>query len=456
MTVLGIGLGVLVVLAITVLTGYFVAQEFAYMAVDRSRLKARSEAGDAAASRALSITRRTSFMLSGAQLGITVTGLLVGYVAEPLIGSGLGRWLGGAGIPAAVGVAVGAVLAVLFSTVVQMVFGELFPKNLAIARPEPVARWLSRSTTIYLTLFGWLIKLFDASSNLLLRALRIEPVHDVEHSATVRDLEHIVAESRETGELPRELSTLLDRILDFPTRTAEHAMIPRARADVVDADEPVAAVLTKMATGHTRYPVTGTSPDDLLGVVHLHDLLDARPDDIAGGLCRYAVLVPTTMPLPAVLTELTRVKEEMALVIDEYGGFAGVLTIEDMAEELVGEIADEHDPDVVDADIARSDDGWLIRGDVHLDEVARTLGHQIPDGDYETLAGLVIAEFGGLPAVGDGVKIPLDPDPVQLAHGARGQARALLAEVRAVEHHVPESVFVVVRTGPDAAGEAAR
>jgi CBS domain containing-hemolysin-like protein len=140
LTVLSIVLGVLVVIMITVFTGYFVAQEFAYMAVDRSRLKARSEAGDAAASRALSITRRTSFMLSGAQLGITVTGLLVGYVAEPLIGRGLGELLGGVGIPTAVGVAVGAVLAVLFSTVVQMVFGELFPKNLAIARPEPVAR----------------------------------------------------------------------------------------------------------------------------------------------------------------------------------------------------------------------------------------------------------------------------------------------------------------------------
>jgi hypothetical protein len=122
----------------------------------------------------------------------------------------------------------------VFSTVVQMVFGELFPKNLAISRPEPVARRLAFSTTLYLSLFGWLIKLFDASSNLLLRALKIEPVHDVEHSATVRDLEHIVAESREAGELPAELSTLLDRILDFPTRTAEHAMIPRARVDFVN------------------------------------------------------------------------------------------------------------------------------------------------------------------------------------------------------------------------------
>src|SRR3712207_516230 len=135
-------------------------------------------------------------MLSGAQLGITVTGLLVGYVAEPLIGESLGALLGGVGIPTAVSVGIGAVLALLFSTVVQMLFGELFPKNLAIARPEPVARWLGASTTLYLKVFGWLIRVFDQASNLLLHALRIEPVHDVEHAATARDLEHIVEESR--------------------------------------------------------------------------------------------------------------------------------------------------------------------------------------------------------------------------------------------------------------------
>ncbi|MCW2582260.1 MAG: hypothetical protein JWQ53_1050, partial [Klenkia sp.] len=214
--VLTLLLGVLVVVAITAVTGYFVAQEFAYMSVDRSRLAARAESGDAAAARALTVTRRTSFMLSGAQLGITVTGLLVGYVAEPLIGRSLGTVLGGVGVPTAVGVGVGAVAALLLSTLVQMLLGELFPKNLAIARPEPVARWLAASTVLYLTLFGWLIWFFDQSSNLLLRALKIEPVHDVEHAATARDLESIVEDSRGSGDLPDELSVMIDRILDFP------------------------------------------------------------------------------------------------------------------------------------------------------------------------------------------------------------------------------------------------
>ncbi|WP_067853756.1 hemolysin family protein [Nocardia shimofusensis] len=446
LTVATIGLGVLVVLLITAATGYFVAQEFAFMAVDRSRLKARAESGDAAAGRALSVTRRTSFMLSGAQLGITVTGLLVGYVAEPLIGEGLGELLDGVGLPAGAGIAIGAVLAIVFSTIVQMVFGELFPKNLAIARPEPVALALARSTTVYLAFFGWLIWLFDQASNLLLRVVRIEPVHDVEHSATPRDLEHIVAASREAGELPAELSVLLDRVLDFPTRTAEHAMIPRARVDVVHMDEPVAAVLARMSTGHTRYPVIGETSDDLRGTVHLHDLLDGDADGVtAGDRARRAVLVPATLALPDVVATLTAAGEKMGLVIDEYGGFSGVITVEDIAEELVGEIDDEHDPDT-GPDIVAEADGWVIPGDLHLDEVERLLAVDLPDSAAETVAGLVITGLGGLPSVGDSVVIELGPDVTDLLGGDASPQRVLAAQVRQVANRVPSRVFVAVRT----------
>ncbi|MDX5311769.1 MAG: CBS domain-containing protein, partial [Rhodococcus sp. (in: high G+C Gram-positive bacteria)] len=231
------------------------------------------------------------------------------------------------------------------------------------------------------------------------------------------------------------------------TRTAEHAMIPRARVDYVRAGEPITQVLTRMSAGHTRYPVVGASADDLRGVVHLHDLL-ARDTaaGTAGTVCRPAVIVPTTLPLPDVLARLTEGHEEMALVVDEYGGFAGVVTVEDMAEELVGEIADEHDTAVETQVITRQGEGWVIRGDVHLDEVARTLGHELPEGDYETLAGLVIAEFGGLPTVGDTVAIPLEPDPAELAHVNSPPTRTLIAEVRGIDRHVPASVLVTVRT----------
>ncbi|HEV6953030.1 MAG TPA: hemolysin family protein [Promicromonospora sp.] len=450
--VLSLLLGVLVIGVITAVTGYFVAQEFAYMAVDRARLAARSEAGDGAARRALGVTRRTSFMLSGAQLGITVTGLLVGYVAEPLVGEALGEALGGVGVPTGTGVAVGTVLALLFSTLVQMLFGELVPKNLAIARPEPVALWLARSTSVYLAVFGWLIRVFDAASNGLLRLLRIEPVHDVEHSATARDLEHIVAESRASGDLPADLSVLLDRVLDFPRQDVEHAMIPRARVGVVHAGDPLAQVRERMAGGHSRYPVVDDD-GEVVGVVHLTDLLRAELDPASGtasDLMREALVLPTSMTLPDALHALSATRNQLACVVDEYGGLAGVLTVEDLAEELVGEITDEHD-DETDPVTAASDGVWVMAGDVHLDEVERAVGHDLPDGDHETVAGLAIAARGALPAAGDVVDVPLPTDPADLVAPEPPPDRALRIEVLAVERRVPSRVRVTLVDVPETA-----
>lgn len=445
--VISLLLGVVVILAITAVTGYFVAQEFAYMAVDRARLAARAEAGDAGARRALGVTRRTSFMLSGAQLGITVTGLLVGYVAEPLVGESLGVALGGVGVPTGVGVAVGTVLALVLSTLVQMLFGELVPKNLAIARPEPVALWLARSTTIYLAVFGWLIRVFDAASNALLRLLRIEPVHDVEHSATVRDLEHIVADSRASGDLPGDLSVLLDRILDFPRQDVEHAMIPRARVGVVHPGDTLAQVRELMARGHSRYPVLDDD-GEVVGVVHLADLLSAGPAAATvADLQRPALVLPTAMALPDALRELSATRNQMACVVDEYGGFAGVLTVEDLAEELVGEITDEHD-DEIDPVTAASDGVWVMAGDVHLDEVERSVGRDLPEGDHETIAGLAIAVHGSLPAAGDVVDVALPADPADLLATEPHPDEVLRIEVLEVERHVPSRVRVTVVDAP--------
>lgn len=447
MWVLSLLVGMLVVLAITAATGWFVAQEFAYMAVDRSRLAARTAAGDPAARRALAVTRRTSFMLSGAQLGITVTGLLVGYVAEPLIGESLGEALGGVGVPTGVGIAVGTVLALLFSTLVQMVFGELFPKNLAIARPEPVAVALAASTTLYLRVMGWLVRVFDSASNALLRLLRIEPVHDVEHSATVRDLEHIVAESAQSGDLPTELSVLLDRILDFPERDVEHAMIPRSRVDVVRPDDTVGDLRVRMSTGHSRYPVV-SDDEDVLGVVHLQDVLaTAEPDDTpVAALLRPPVLVPTSMALPDALRALTGTNQ-LACVLDEYGGLAGVVTVEDLAEELVGEITDEHDP-VTGAAPVLDDGAWVMPGDVHLDEVERAIGRDLPRGDVETIAGLVIEAHGALPPVGTSVLVLLPADPAELAHADQAEEVWMRVDVLEVDRHVPATVRVTVPAEP--------
>ncbi|BBG03444.1 MULTISPECIES: hemolysin family protein [Pseudonocardia] len=463
-TILGILLGILVVLAITALTGYFVAQEFGYMAVDRSRLKAKAAEGDTGAIRALDITRRTSFMLSGAQLGITVTGLLVGYVAEPLIGNGIAELLGVVNVPSGIGLAIGITFALLLSTVVQMVFGELFPKNLAIARPEPVARWLALSTKTYLAIFGWIIKLFDAASNLLLRALRIEPVHDVEHSATPRDLEAIIDDSRDSGDLSPEFAALLDRVVDFTDRTARAAMIPRPRVSWVRDDATVESLIGQMAVQHSRYPVLGTPPDaadpenalELVGVVCLKDVLALSERTDLGGrgaadvlvseLMRAPVLVPSSLPLPQVMARLREEGEELACVLDEYGGLAGVITVEDVAEELVGEITDEHDQAGTDQ-ARQAEDGWVVPGDRHVDEVGRLIDAELPEGDYQTVGGLVMAELQRLPEPGDEVVVMIpaeDPDD---------PPRRLRISVQEVDRRVPAAVHLVWTESADSDDE---
>ena len=425
-------IGTLVILAIIAANGYFVAQEFAYMSVDRARLSALAAKGDASAARALAVTRRTSFMLSGAQLGITVTGLLVGFVAEPLVGQSLGVLLGGVGIPTEVGIVTGTMLALIAATLIQMIFGELYPKNLAIANPEPLAR----STLIYLTVFGWLIGLFDKSANLLLRAFRIEPVHDLDVTASVMDLPHIIEDSRDSGDLPVELSVMMDRILDFPQQDVEHAMVPRSQVDWVSPGTSLDDLRALMAQAHTRYPVIDDE-DTPVGLVHLSDLLAHHG---AGGtvadLIRPPTVMPTLMRLPDALALLSASRNQLGCVIDEYGGFAGVLTLEDLAMEIVGEITDEHDATTGDGLTPEGEHVWLIDGDVHLDELRRTIGHDLPQPDVETVAGLLIAHRGTLPMVAERVTIPLPVDPAELVD--RDPTRWLLeVDVLEVERHVP-------------------
>ncbi len=440
-------LGVLVVFVITAATGYFVAQEFAYMAVDRSRLRARAEAGDAASRRTLRVTERTSFMLSGAQLGITVTGLLVGYVAEPLIGSAVGDLLDGVGVSTATGVTIGTVGALVFATVVQMLFGELFPKNLAIARPEPVARWLSRSTLGYLAITGWLIWFFDQSSNLLLRLLRIEPVHDVESSATPQDLQHIVAESRASGELDEDMSLLLDRILDFPRRDVDHALVPRSRVDTIAPETSLDEVRALMATGHSRYPVLDDD-ERIVGVVHLVDVLPSGttvPSGTVADVVRPAVVVPELMALPDALREIQTAKDQLACVVDEFGGLAGIVTVEDLVEEIVGDLWDEHDTLAPPA-VVEDGDGWTTRGDTPIDEIERLLQVRCPRGDFETISGLVLAEHGALPEPGERIRVRLPQDPADLAFEDEPVVRDLVVEVLEVDQYVPSSVRLTVET----------
>ncbi|MBB5959550.1 CBS domain containing-hemolysin-like protein [Saccharothrix tamanrassetensis] len=402
-----IATGLLAIVALTVATGYFVAQEFAYMAADRGRLRQLAESGDQAAERALRVTRQLSFMLSGAQFGITVTALLAGYVAEPLLGTGLAGVLGPTGLPQAVALPLSMALALVFATVVQMVLGELLPKNFAIARPESLAKALSASTLAYLKVAGPVIRLFDAAANRLLRAVGIEPVEELPQGATPEDLRQIIGDASSEGHLDPELSHLLERGLGFRELAAEQAMTPRVAVHAVRADEPAARVVALLDTGHSRFPVFGDDLDDLRGVVGLAEVLTVAPEQRAttpiGDIASPALVVPTTLALPAVLERLRTERRQLACVVDEFGGFAGVVSLEDLAEELVGEI---HDEDDLDEDSIESlgSGRWLVPGRMRVDEIADTTGVALPAHDsYDTVSGLVLHRLGRTARVDDEV-----------------------------------------------------
>lgn len=419
------------------------------MSVDRTQLRARADAGDKRASRALAVTDRTSFMLSGAQLGITVTGLLVGFIAEPLVGQSLGILLGGVGVPKAVSIGVGTVLALALSTIVQMIFGELFPKNYTIAAPMKSSLALAKSTTIYLKVTGWLITFFDVSSNALLRLLRIEPVEDIDSSATTEDLEHIVSTSRLSGDLDHRTFLVLDRLLDFPDQNVGHAMIPRSRTDVLSPDTTIGEARELMATAHSRYPVISEDHDPV-GVLHLMDVMDTDLPDTTPvtELTRKAVVVPELMTLPDVVDELLDQHEKLACVIDEYGGFIGVITFEDLAEEILGDVTDEHDlPQSQDITVTRKDE-WLVHGDIPIDEVERVIGHDLPEGDFETISGLVLAHAGGLVDTGETHDIELSAEPEDFLDSSEPPIRILRIQIESIERHVPGSVRMTLIEHP--------
>ncbi|SFR29809.1 Hemolysin, contains CBS domains [Lentzea waywayandensis] len=393
--VLLIASGLLAIVVLTAATGYFVAQEFAYMAVDRGRLQQLAEGGSKAAERAYRVTQKLSFMLSGAQFGITVTALLVGYVAEPLLGTGLG-------VPGSM------VIALAFATFVQMVLGELLPKNLAIARPEQLALVLSSSTLVYLKIAGPVIRLFDAAANRLLRAIGIEPVEELPQGATPEDFRQIVGEAGEQGHLDPELTRLLEHGIGFRELVAEQAMTPRVNVHTVRCDEPAGRVVSLLDTGNSRFPVIGDDLDDLRGVVGLAEVLTLAPEERStvaiGKIASPALVVPATLPLPAVLERLRTERRQLACVVDEFGGFAGVISLEDLAEELVGEIHDEDDR-VADM-IEKVGDDWRVPGRMRLDEVEDVTGVELPaDDSYDTVSGLVLHQLGRVAEAGDEIEM---------------------------------------------------
>ncbi|MFA1548200.1 hemolysin family protein [Actinomadura chokoriensis] len=428
-------LGLLAVLVLTAATGYFVAQEFAFVTADRPALDQRAAEGDRASARAVRVMGRLSFMLSGAQLGITVTALVVGFIAKPALADLLDPVLRAGGVPDAAAGGMAVAVGFALATVIQMVLGELFPKNLALARAESLARALAASTLVYLMVAGPLIRLFDASANRLVRAIGIEPVEELHHGATLEELGHIIGESGE--QLPEGHVDLLERALAFSERDAEEVMVPRVDVITVPASARAAELSDVIsASGHTRYPVLGEGVDDVVGVVGLEELIMLGPAEAAGTgvgeIARPPLLLPSSLPLPDVVLRLQAAAEPMACVVDEYGGFAGIVTWEDVAEELVGEIADENEPG---EDLAiRTGEWWTTDAGLRIDEVAHETGVALPEGDYETVAGLLLKRLGRVARPGDVVTVDLPTDRL-------GEPpRTAVVEVLTVRRHVPELI----------------
>ncbi|MGI5202599.1 hemolysin family protein [Spirillospora sp. CA-108201] len=439
-------LGLLAVLVLTAATGYFVAQEFAFVTADRPALDQRAAEGDRAAGRAVRVMGRLSFMLSGAQLGITVTALVVGFIAKPALADLIAPALRAGGVPDAAAGAAAVALGFVLATVVQMLLGELFPKNLALARAEGMARALAGPTLVYLAAAGPLIRLFDASANRLVRAVGIEPVEELRHGATLEELGHMIGESGEQFQAGH--ADLLERALAFSERDAEEVMVPRVDVVTVPATALAAEVSDVIAaSGHTRYPVLGEGVDDVVGVVGLEELValgtDAAARTEVRALARPPLLLPSSLPLPEVVLRLQGAREALACVVDEYGGFAGILTWEDVAEELVGEIADENEPG---EDLAiRSGEWWTTDAGLRMDEVAHETGIALPEGDYETVAGLLMKRLGRVARPGDVVRVELAPTRLD------EPARTAVVEVLTIRRHVPE--LIRIRTVEDTVEE---
>jgi CBS domain containing-hemolysin-like protein len=404
-------LGIAAVFLLTFGTAYFVAQEFAYVSADRIELSRQAAGGDKRAASAVRVMQRLSFMLSAAQVGITVTALMVGFIAEPAFSQLLRPALDWAGLPDAAVSGIAVAVAFALATVIQMVLGELFPKNLALAKPEALAKALAASTHVYLAISGPVIRLFDNSANRLLRAVGIQPVEELHHGATLEELGHIIDEAKAQGSLSPHLSGLLGRAVSFTEHTAGEAMVPRPDVVSVQASAPASAVVDLIrAHGHTSYPVLGETTDDVVGVVGVRELMRLPQQMIAnstaGDLARLPFLVPDSLALLPLTRRMEERDDEFACVVDEYGGLAGIITLEDIAEELVGEIEDESDREAVSATLV--DGWWELDAGLRVDEATAYTGIELPESeDYDTVGGLIAAELGRLAEPGDHLTIDL-------------------------------------------------
>lgn len=394
---------------LTASTGLFVAVEFAMTGLERSTIEADlKERGDATAHAVARDHGNLSFTLSGAQLGITVTTLAAGFLAEPVLGKFFTPLLELIGLGANASQTVAVILALIVATLLSMVFGELVPKNIAITDPLATARVVVPPVHWFNVGVKPFIDLLNASANWVVRKMGMEPADELASARSSQELGAMVRSSAEAGGLDAATAAVIDRSLRFGETTAEEVMTPRSTIDSLDADDTVADLISlARETGHSRFPVRRGDLDDTLGVVHIKDAFSVPREERAttrlATLARRVPFVPGTLDGDSVLNRVRSAGSQVVLVADEYGGTQGLVTIEDLVEEILGEVYDEYDDREGERDFARLGTSWQVAGLVRLDELAERIGYTAPDGPYETLGGLVMATLGRIPEVGDEV-----------------------------------------------------
>ncbi|MEO1065081.1 MAG: hemolysin family protein [Actinomycetota bacterium] len=393
------------VIALIAANGAFVAGEFSLVAVDRAPIDRMADEGRRPARLTRGLLQRLSFHLSGMQLGITVTSLVLGLISEGTVGELIRPVLEAVGVDNA---GTRVVVALVVATFVQMLIGELIPKNVAIARPQATAFALAGPLTVFGTVAGPVTGFLDGLANRIIRTLGIEPVEELHQERSQEEMELLLRSSMEDGNLDADEAALLIRALRFDVKTTAEALVPRTRVVSLAARSTVDdARRLAIDSGRSRLLVHGADLDDVVGIVAVTDVLRVPAEERASthvlAVTRPATVVTETRALGPLLGDLRSSGDRLAVVVDEHGGTEGLVSLEDLLEELVGEIHDEHDvvPRLTEPLATGSQ---VVDASLHRDELLDLAGFAMPDGDYETLAGFVLERLGHIPDVGEEIE----------------------------------------------------
>ena len=400
-----LALGVLLTLG----TGIFVASEFSMINLERNELEARASRGEKKLGPTIRALTKTSTHLSGAQLGITLTTMLTGFLAEPSLSALLKPALAGFQLSESVLEGVSLAVAMFIATLFSTLIGELVPKKLALTHPLETNRFVVRFQIAFTWLTGWMLVALNTVGNGIVRLFGIEPKEELSSSRTADELSSLVRRSAMMGALDAQTATLLTKTLALSQLTAADVMTPRPRMFTVDREQTVSDVVALTnKTGHSRFPVVEGDSDSVIGIAHVKQAAsvprEKRDEVPVGAIVVEAMRVPETMGLEALMVELRSKGLQLAIVVDEYGGTAGLVTLEDLVEELVGELADEHDRAKVGI-IRGVNESVLFPGMTRPDELAEMAIKVPDDGAYETVGGFLMSELGRIPTRGDEVKI---------------------------------------------------